>query len=33
MNTLAKLKERRNKIRSEVELEKDKVLREKMNYD
>ncbi|CAD8055325.1 unnamed protein product [Paramecium sonneborni] len=33
LNTLAKLKERRDRIRFEVEIEKDRVLREKNEYD
>jgi hypothetical protein len=33
MSALAKLKDRRNNIRMEMELEKDRVLREKYNYD
>ncbi|CAD8143840.1 unnamed protein product [Paramecium octaurelia] len=32
-NTLNKLKDRRDKIRFDVELEKDKVIREKIDYD
>ncbi|CAD8058651.1 unnamed protein product [Paramecium sonneborni] len=32
-NTLSKLKDRRDKIRYEVEIEKDKIVKEKIDYD